>query len=110
VHNQLAAEAAEAAGAQGRFWEMHDYLFENRPMLDIAQLTRCAGMLGVDVERFPREMEERAHALRVREDFLSGGRSGVGGTPTFFINGVRVENSGDLSTLQAAIEALESRL
>ncbi len=89
AHAQAAAEAAEAAAAQGRFWEMHDRLFEAHRRLEDADLKRYAGEVGLDVERFEKEMEEHAHAGRVREHLRSGLRIGVRGTPTFFINGAR---------------------
>jgi protein-disulfide isomerase len=104
-HAEHAAEAAEAAAAQGKFWEMHDYLFEHQRELDDAHLVRYAAALHLDEEIFKREMTEHEHADRVREDFLSGVRSGVNGTPTFFINGVRHDASFELDTLLAAIEA-----
>ena len=107
-HAELAAEAAEAAGAQGKFWEMHDALFEHQRALDDGHLEGYAGAVGLDVERFDREMEDRVYAGRVREDFMSGVRSGVNGTPTFFINGRRHDDSYDLETLLAAIEAAAS--
>jgi protein-disulfide isomerase len=105
AHAQAAAEAAEAAAAQGRFWEMHDRLFEAHRRLEDADLKRYAGEVGLDGERFERETEEHAHAGRVREDLRSGLRSGVRGTPTFFINGVRHDGSHDFETLLAALEA-----
>lgn len=87
-----AAEAAEAAGAQGRFWEMHDLLFRNQQTLeDDRHFLLFAEQLGLDVERFSSELLQHAHHGRVREDFLSGVKSGVNGTPTFFINGVRYD-------------------
>src|SRR5437899_10995984 len=86
-HAQHAAGAAEAAGAQGKFWEMHDRLFEHQKELDDSHLTGHAAAVGLDMERFTREMVEQRYAERVREDFRSGIRSGVNGTPTFFING-----------------------
>jgi protein-disulfide isomerase len=92
-HAQPAAEAAEAAGAQGRFWEMHDLLYENQPKLDAGHLVRYSEELGLDTVRFVRELEEGAYRERVREDFMSGVRSGVNGTPGFFINGVRYDGS-----------------
>jgi protein-disulfide isomerase len=105
AHAQAAAEAAEAAAAQGRFWEMHDRLFEAHRRLEKADLKRYAGEVGLDVERFERETEEHAHAGRVREDLRSGLRSGVRGTPTFFINGVRHDGSHNFEALLAALEA-----
>ena len=107
-HAQHAAEAAEAAAAQERFWEMHDYLFEHQQALDDAHLVHYAVALHLEKERFEREMTEHVHANRVHEDFLSGVRSGVNGTPTFFINGVRHDASYALETLLAAIEAAMS--
>jgi protein-disulfide isomerase len=100
-----AAEAAEAAGAQGKFWQMHDTLFENQPALDFESLVGYAEELGLDVERFAMDLENQVHAPRVREDFISGIRSGVNGTPTFFINGVRHEGSFDVETMLEAIQA-----
>ena len=104
-HAEHAAEAAEAAAAQEKFWEMHDYLFEHQQALDDAHLVQYADALNLDKETFIREMTEHVHTNRVREDFLSGVRSGVNGTPTFFINGVRNDESYELETLLAAIEA-----
>jgi protein-disulfide isomerase len=104
-HAAHAAEAAEAAGAQGNFWGMHDLLFENQTRLDDPHLVQYAGMLGLDIDRFVDELATHVHAPRVREDFLSGVRSGVNGTPTFFINGVRHDGSWDAPTLLRAIEA-----
>jgi protein-disulfide isomerase len=104
-HAEHAAEAAEAAAGQGKFWEMHDYLFEHQGSLDDAHLVQYAVALNLDKDTFVREMTEHVHMNRVREDFLSGVRSGVNGTPTFFINGVRHDDSYELETLLAAIEA-----
>lgn len=109
-HAQNAAEAAEAAGAQGQFWEMHDVLFENQDVLDDEALVQYAVALGLDPRRFIGELGNHVHTPRVREDFLSGARSGVNGTPTFFVNGVRHDGPFDLDTLLAAIApALEGR-
>jgi len=105
---QHAAEAAEAAGAQGKFWAMHDALFEHQRHLEDDDLTRYAGELGLDTAAFEREMAAHAHAGRVREDFTSGVRGGVNGTPTFFINGVRHDDAYDLDTLLDAIERAEA--
>jgi len=104
-HAQHAAEAAEAAGAQGRFWEMHDVLFENQDALDDESLVEYAAALGLNVERFVSELARHIHAGRVREDFLSGARSGVNGTPTFFINDVRHDGGYDLDSLLDVIES-----
>jgi protein-disulfide isomerase len=102
-HAEQAAEAAEAAAAQGKFWEMHDLLYENQRSLGDADLHAYAEALGLDVERFDKELSEHVYAPRVREDFMSGVRSGVNGTPTFFINGHRHDDSYDLDTLLAAL-------
>ncbi len=102
-HAEHAAEVAEAAAAQGRFWEMHDYLYEHQRALDDAHLLEYAAHLGLDVPRFEREMAEHRYAKRVREDFLSGVRSGVNGTPTFYITGVRHNGSYDLESLLEAL-------
>ena len=107
-HAEHAAEAAEAAAVQEKFWEMHDYLFEHQQALDDAHLVQYAVALNLNEETFKREMTEHVHTNRVREDFLSGVRSGVNGTPTFFINGVRHDDSYELETLLAAIEAAMS--
>ena len=103
-HAEQAAEAAEAAGAQDAFWEMHDLLFENQDRLGYRDLLTYAGALDLDVNRFQRELEGRVHADRVRDDFMGGVRSGVSGTPTFFINGVRHDGGWDLASLGAALE------
>jgi len=102
---QLAAEAAEAAGAQGKFWEMHDYLFEHQEHLKEADLIQYARKLGLDVDRFATDLGTRVFAARVREDMHSGVRSGVNATPTFFINGIRHDGMWDLQTLTAALVA-----
>ncbi|MDB6016167.1 MAG: bdbD [Pedosphaera sp.] len=102
-HAEHSAEAAEAAGAQGKFWEMHDMLYENQNALEDEDLARYAAELGLDVPRLIREVETGAHKKRIREDFMSGVRSGVNGTPTFFINGVRHDGAYDYDILLAAI-------
>jgi protein-disulfide isomerase len=92
-HARHAAQAAVAAGAQGKFWEMHDILFEHQSALEDADLVRYAGLLGLDAQRIVSELEAGTYAKRVRDDFRSGVRSGVNGTPTFFVNGERYEGS-----------------
>jgi protein-disulfide isomerase len=99
-----AAEAAEAAGSQGKFWEMHDLLFENQQALDPENLVGMAVELDLDIPRFVRELDEGIYGERVREDFMSGVRSGVNGTPTFFINGVRYNGSWETAPLLEALE------
>ncbi len=101
---QLAAEAAEAAAAQGKFWEMHELLFAHEGTLHRRQLVRFAEALQLDVERFTQELDDHVYAERVREDFLSGVRSGANGTPAFFLNGVRYDGPWDLDSLIAEIE------
>jgi protein-disulfide isomerase len=98
-HAEQAAEAAEAAAAQGKFWEMHDLLYENQARLGDDDLRGHAEQLELDAARFDRELAEHVHAPRVREDFMSGVRSGVNGTPTFYVNGARHDGPYDLETL-----------
>src|SRR5204863_8420836 len=102
-HAQHAAEVAEAAAAQGKFWEMHDLLYQRQAALADDDLVRYARELGLDAERVGRELVTHVHAARVREDFVSGTKSGVSGTPRFFINGRRHEEPGDAKTLAAAL-------
>jgi NhaA family Na+:H+ antiporter len=104
VHAQIAAEAAEAAGAQGKFWEMQELLLEHQEALDESHLLEYAAELDLDLERFKRELDEKVYAGRVKDDFLGGVRSGVNGTPNFFINGVRYDGAWDLESLIDAIE------
>jgi len=101
---QLAAEAAEAASAQGKFWEMHHRLFTHQNELGFDDLLRHARAIGLDTDVFRRELEEHTYADRVREDFMSGVRSGVNGTPTFYINGTRYDGAWDFESLLEAIE------
>jgi protein-disulfide isomerase len=103
-HAEQAAEAAEAAASQGKFWEMHDLLYENQEQLDDADLHRYADQLGLDVAVFDEELAEHVHAERVREDFMSGVRSGVNGTPTFYINGARHDGGYQVDELLASLE------
>ncbi len=102
-HAESAAEAAEAAGAQGKFWEMHDLLFRRQSALDVGHLLAYVRELGLDAVRVERELEQEVHRARVRDDIESGLRSGVSGTPMFFINGRRHEEPGDARTLRAAL-------
>jgi len=110
-HAERAAEAAEAAAAQGMFWQMHDLLYENQRRLRDEDLRTYAERLGLDIELFDKEMAEHGHSERVHEDFMSGVRSGVNGTPTFYVNGVRHDDSYDAETLLDALEraAVEGR-
>ena len=103
-HAEMAAQAAEAAGAQGRFWEMHDVLFHNQDELEVEDLVGYAGQLGLDVEAFVRDLEEGRHAERVREDAGSAERSGARGTPTFFVGETRHIGAYDTETLARELE------
>ncbi|HZA79401.1 MAG TPA: Na+/H+ antiporter NhaA [Acidimicrobiales bacterium] len=103
-HAATAAEAGEAAAAQGRFWDMHDVLMPEGVSLIYPDLVRYAGELGLDVERFADDVRSRRHALRIHRDVASADASGAAGTPAFFINGRRHQGSHDADTLAAAIE------
>ncbi len=107
---QWAAESAEAAATQGKFWEMHDYLYENQESLgDEAFFARFERKLKLDVAQLEREVSQHVHAERIQEDFVSGVRSGVNGTPTFFINGVRYDGDPEFASLVSALEQAEDR-
>ena len=103
-HAQAAAEAAEAAAAQDKFWEMHDYLFEHQRALDDSHLLQYAEKVGLDIERFKNDISRHAYASLIEQSLKSGINSGVEGTPTFFINGVRYEDSWDLKTLSETLQ------
>jgi len=107
---QLAAEAAEAAGAQGTFWEMYDLLLAHQGELTPRHLHGYALQLGLDVERFAEELRRHTHAARVSEDVASADSSGVSGTPSFFINGRRHAGVYDVATLSAAVRAARARV
>lgn len=104
-HAERAAEAAEAAGAQDKFWEMHDLLLEHQSDLAEPDLREYARDLGLDILKFRKDLEGRVFLPRVKEDILTGIRSGVNGTPTFFINGVRYDGAPDYDELLSALEA-----
>jgi Na+/H+ antiporter NhaA len=106
---QMAAEAAEAAAAQGAFWGMHDVLLADQDGLMPFDLRRHAQELGLDVDRFEDELHRRAYLERVTEDVASADASGVAGTPTFFINGSRHHGGYDVTTLAAAVRAARAR-
>ena len=106
---QIAAEVAEAAGAQGMFWEMHDLLLANQENLQSADLIRYAEQLGLDVEKFHDDVKRHVAAARVAQDVESADTSGVSGTPTFFINGRRHYGAYDEETLKAAIKVARAR-
>jgi Na+/H+ antiporter NhaA len=106
---QLASEAAEAAAAQGRFWDMYDTLLNHQEELTPKDLGRHAQELGLDVDRFRDELRRREYASRVSEDVASADESGVSGTPTFFINGRRHYGVYDIDTLTEAVRAAKRR-
>jgi Na+/H+ antiporter NhaA len=108
-HAQQAAEAAEAAGLQGAFWEMHDLLLDHQDALELRDLAAYAEQLGLDVEAFMRDLREGAGAARVADDVDSADLSGVTGTPTFFINGRRHYGAYDIRTLSAAVRTAGAR-
>ncbi|HEY3940527.1 MAG TPA: DsbA family protein, partial [Bryobacteraceae bacterium] len=105
IHHQaqMAAEAAEAAGAQGRFWKMHDLLFENQGALKPKDLQRYAERIGLDAKRFRDELKAHTYENLVREHFQRGVQNGVYGTPGLFINGIRYSGARDLDTLRGRI-------
>ena len=100
---QLTAEAAEAAASQGRFWEMATVLYENQEEMDDDRLTHFAQKAGLDIKRFKKEVKSGIHASRVRADYLGGVRSGVKGTPAFFINGELYEGAYESAALVAEL-------
>jgi protein-disulfide isomerase len=106
---QRAAEAAEAAAQQGAFWEMHDLLLEHQHALGYRDLVGHAEELGLDLERFEEDLRTRTGAGRIAEDVDSADLSGVSGTPTFFINGLRHYGAYDIATLSAAVKAARAR-
>jgi protein-disulfide isomerase len=105
-HARQAAQAAEAAAVQGKFWAMHDTIFEHQDALEDADLLRYAQILDLDAERIARELKDGTYAKRVRDDFRNGVKSGVNGTPTFFINGERYDESW--ADGEAFVEALRT--
>lgn len=102
-HAEHAAEAVEAAGAQGKFWEMHDMLFENQNALEDEDLARYAEELSLDGQRLIKEVAAGANSARVREDLKNGERDGVNGTPTFFVNGALYDGEPEVAALYAAL-------
>jgi len=106
----IAAEAAEAAALQGKFWEMHDLLYERQTSLEPNILPSWAEKIGLDLEKFETDIKQGVVEKRLQEDRQSGIRSGVNGTPTFYINGTRYDGSPDYGSLLAALESeLEQR-
>jgi protein-disulfide isomerase len=107
---QLAAEAAEAAAAQGKFWEMHDLLLERQENLRPADLVQYASDLDLDVDRFHDDLMRHVHDKRVAQDVESADVSGATGTPTFFVNGQRHYGAYDLGSLTAAVTTARAQL
>jgi Na+:H+ antiporter, NhaA family len=103
-HSGVAAQAAEAAAAQKKYWEMHDALFKNQKRLDDIDFSHLALTLGLELYRFQTEMDSERVQRRVAEHRAGGEASGVRGTPTFFINGKRYRGKNDLESLSAAIQ------
>ena len=101
----IAAEAAEAAALQGKFWEMHDLLFEQQALLTPEIIPSWANRIGLNVEQFGNDIKKEVVEKRIQEDRGSGIRSGVNGTPTFFINGSRYDGPPDYNSLLAALES-----
>ncbi|TVP62196.1 MAG: DsbA family protein [Nodularia sp. (in: Bacteria)] len=107
--SQKAAEAAEIAGAQGKFWQMHDTLFKCQNELNNGYLVEYAQQLGLNIPQFLQDMTNHVYADRVNQDWQSGLRSGVTDTPAFFINGYRYENACDFQNLlKALLEATKA--
>jgi protein-disulfide isomerase len=104
-HALMAAEAAECAGGQGRFWPMHDLLFEHQLHLKAHQLHGYAGQLGLDMVRYSADMDDHVYLQRIREQQQSGRDSGVRGTPSFFVNGRIQDVSFGIHALFDAVEA-----
>jgi protein-disulfide isomerase len=104
-HALLASEAAEAAGAQGRFWEMHDQLYTHQEALELPFLEEYAALLELDVPRFLGDLQDHRYADKIRADLHSGAVSGVNGTPSFFVNNQRHDGPWDYDSLLAALTA-----
>ena len=108
-HAQLAAEAAEAAARQGKFWQMHDQLLDHQDALTAKDLIRYVGALGLDTERFTADLRNHAGQAKIAADLDSADLSGVSGTPTFFVNGKRHHGAYDISTLSDAVRTARTR-
>jgi protein-disulfide isomerase len=106
--SERSALAAEAAGAQGLFWEMHDFLFERQHQLEYEDLVRHARELGLDVDRFESDMRTRSHLSTVQDHLASGVAADVTETPTFFINGARYEGPHDAASLLTAVRKAQA--
>ena len=106
---QSAAETAEFAASEGKFWQMHDLLFENQDRLGEDLYAELSTQLGLDAAKLKESLENGTYTGRVRSDFTGGVRSGVNGTPTFFVNGQRHNGPADFDHLVEAIEAAIAR-
>ena len=104
-HASVAAQAAESAAAQGKFWEMHDQLYEHQRELADMEMSRFALRIGLEIYRFEADLSGERFSKRVSDDYESGVASGVVGTPTFFVNGVRFVGEKDEATLREAIRS-----
>lgn len=102
-HSQAASEAAEAAASQGKFWEMHETIFQHMGRQDRSSLLRYAGDLGLDTDRFTQDLKDHAHADRVNRDKESGEQSGVESTPTFYVNGIRYDGENEMDAITEAV-------
>jgi protein-disulfide isomerase len=107
IHPQafIAAEAAEAAAGQGKFWQMHDKLYENQFDLSAESIVIYAEQVGLDMDRFIKEVNDQTYAKRIKADFQSGVMSGVNGTPSLFINGERYDGDRDADSIVRALKA-----
>lgn len=108
-HAFLAAEVAEIAGAQGRFWEMHDLLFEHQTHLKTKDLQRYAELLNLDMARYRFELDDHIYLQKIREDMQGGVHSHIRATPTFFLNGIVQDTSFGLKPLHDAVAAAVSK-
>jgi protein-disulfide isomerase len=103
-HAEQAAEAAEAAAAQGRFWEMHELLLQPYSHLEIDSLVTYAEVTGLDIARFRRDLTDRAYAPRIERDIAEGIRNGVNATPKFYVNGERIDGKVPLENLAETVD------
>lgn len=109
-HALEAARAAEAAGRQGKFWEMHDAIYENQDNLETEDLLGYATDLSLDIDQFSYDMRNPEIETRIAQDLYGGARSGVNGTPSFFINGFRYDGDWSYESLLATLEAIREQL
>jgi protein-disulfide isomerase len=108
-HARLAAEAAEAADRQGKFWPMHDQMLDHQAALTAGELIRQASQLGLDTERFTADLRHHAGEAKITEDLDSADLSGVTGTPSFFVNGRRHRGAYDIDTLTGAVQTAKAQ-